>query len=71
MSGDHDQIDWSVCTRLGARRAQLRAYLKLSVRERLEAVEQMGRVGEMLRRAVRQVPRESKLVPEDADKQED
>ena len=45
-----DDIDWSLTTWDGARREQLRRSLRLSVRERLEAVDRMGRTAEMLRR---------------------
>jgi len=45
----NENIDWSLCTWQGAKRAQLRQFLRLTVRERLEAVEQMGQVAEMLR----------------------
>lgn len=71
MSADQELIDWSICTRLGARRAQLREYLKLSVRERLEAVEQMGRVGEMLKQAVRCSPRHSAIASVDTSVKDD
>jgi hypothetical protein len=37
-------IDWSLCTWEGARRAQHRAFLALSFREKLEAVEEMSDV---------------------------
>jgi hypothetical protein len=55
MTISDDNIDWSLCTWAGAKRAQLREFLKLTVRERLEAVEQMGKIAEMLKR-VRNMP---------------
>ena len=36
------KIDWSLCTWEGSRRAQHRAFLALSLREKLEAVEEMA-----------------------------
>lgn len=44
MSEERDDIDWSVTTWEGSRRAQLRQALKLTLRERLEAVEGMAEV---------------------------
>ena len=57
----NEDIDWSLCTWQGAKRAQLRQFLKLTVRERLEAVEQMGQVAEMLR-GLNGPPRDSATV---------
>ena len=34
-------IDWDLCTWEGSRRAQLRAFRRLSLREKLQAVEQL------------------------------
>lgn len=38
---DEAKIDWSLCSWEGSRRAQHRAFLALSLREKLEAVEEM------------------------------
>jgi GrpB-like predicted nucleotidyltransferase (UPF0157 family) len=40
-SDAHSSIDWALCTRDGARRAQLRAFRRLGLREKLEAVQQL------------------------------
>jgi hypothetical protein len=48
MTQDSDAIDWSATTWAGARREQVRQWLKLTVRERLQAVEAMGRVADAL-----------------------
>lgn len=45
MSKDRQDIDWSLTTWDGSRRAQLRHALTLTVRERLEAVEGLADVG--------------------------
>lgn len=37
-----DQIDWSLTTWQGSRRAQLRAWMKLSLTEKWQAVEEMA-----------------------------
>lgn len=42
------QADWSNATWEGSRRAQLRAALALSVRERLLALEELGELSEKL-----------------------
>ena len=43
MSEDnYDQIDWSLTTWEGSRRAQLRAWMKLSLTEKWQAVEDMA-----------------------------
>ena len=44
MSENWDDIDWSLTTWEGSRRAQLRYALTLTLRERMEAVEGMGDV---------------------------
>jgi hypothetical protein len=44
MSEQQDDIDWSVTTWEGSRRAQLRHALKLTLRERLEAAEGLAEV---------------------------
>ena len=36
------KIDWSLCTREGSRRAQQQAFFALSLREKLEAIEEMA-----------------------------
>ena len=42
MSRTDDDIDWSLTTWEGSRRAQLRQWLSLSVRERLQAIEELA-----------------------------
>ena len=42
MSRDREDIDWSLTTWEGARREQLRRWRKLSLYEKLRAVEEMG-----------------------------
>ncbi len=37
-------IDWDLTTWEGSRKAQLRQWLKLTLRERLQAVENMGEI---------------------------
>lgn len=44
MSKASEQIDWSVTTWEGSRRAQLRRALRLAVRERMEALEGLADV---------------------------
>lgn len=44
MSENRDDIDWSLTTWEGSRRAQLRRALTLTLRERMEAVEGMADV---------------------------
>ena len=39
---DEAKINWSLCSWEGSRRAQHQAFLKLSLREKLEAVEEMA-----------------------------
>lgn len=54
MSENRDDIDWSLTTWEGSRRAQLRRALALTLRERMEAVEGMADVArrfEEIRRA--------------------
>lgn len=46
MSDPTDQIDWSLTTYEGNRREQLRRALKLSLRERLEALEGMAEISQ-------------------------
>lgn len=41
MSQSNDGIDWTLTTWEGSRRAQLRRWLALTVRERLQAIEEM------------------------------
>lgn len=54
MSKNRDDIDWSLTTWEGSRRAQLRHALTLTLRERLEAAEGLAdiarRFGEMRER---------------------
>lgn len=44
-----DDFDWSVTTYDGARREQLRRALAFTLRERMQAVEDMGEVAERFR----------------------
>ncbi|MGH8612212.1 MAG: hypothetical protein ACREYF_09275 [Gammaproteobacteria bacterium] len=44
MSQTDDDIDWSLTSWEGSRRAQLRLWLALTVRERLQAIEEMAEV---------------------------
>ncbi len=46
MSSQNDEIDWSLTTWEGSRRAQLRQWCKLSLRERLCALEEMGEIAQ-------------------------
>ena len=62
MSTD-DDIDWSLTTWVGARREQVRRWLRLSVRERLEAVDRMGRTAEMLQRIGSRTRSDSQSIP--------
>ena len=39
---EHDDIDWTVTTWEGSRRAQLRAWMNLSLTEKWQAVEEMA-----------------------------
>ncbi len=48
MIDSEEDFDWERCTWEGVRRTQLQAYLKLTVRERLEAVELMGQMARAL-----------------------
>lgn len=42
MNPAGDDVDWSVTTWEGSRRANIRQWLRLTVRERFEAVEEAG-----------------------------
>ncbi|MGQ0445788.1 MAG: hypothetical protein ACT4O2_11870 [Beijerinckiaceae bacterium] len=44
MNQGNDDIDWSLTSWEGSRRAQLRRWLALTVRERLQAIEEMAEV---------------------------
>lgn len=48
MSDNRDDIDWSLTTWEGSRRAQLRHALTLTLRERMEAVEGLADVARRL-----------------------
>ncbi|MEA5444754.1 hypothetical protein VCB98_02865 [Gammaproteobacteria bacterium AB-CW1] len=48
MSRLEDEIDWSKTTWEGARREQLRRWRKLSLYEKMRAVEEMGELAERL-----------------------
>jgi CRISPR-associated protein Csx17 len=49
MSADLDDIDWSLTTWEGSRRDQLRRARTLTLRERLQAVEDMADLAERFR----------------------
>jgi hypothetical protein len=51
--------DWSSATWEGSRRAQIRRDLRLTVRERLEALEALTETSERLARTAHEVPTES------------
>lgn len=51
MTDDEHEIDWSVTTWEGNRRAQLRRSLELSLRERLQALDEMAKLADALLRA--------------------
>ncbi len=51
MSDKKHAIDWRLATREGSRRAQLRRSLSLSLRERLEALDDMAELAAALSRA--------------------
>lgn len=46
MSESEDEIDWSLTTWEGSRREQLRRWRHLTVRERLEALDEMTDLAE-------------------------
>jgi hypothetical protein len=48
--------DWSTATWEGSRRAQIRRNLRLTVRERLEALEELTETSEQLARTAREAP---------------
>lgn len=50
MNPNPDDIDWSLTTWEGNRRAQLRHALTLTVRERLQALDAMSELAEHFRR---------------------
>lgn len=50
MTGDRDEAGWSVTTWEGCRREQLRRALRLTVRERLQGLEDLTEVSEHLER---------------------
>lgn len=65
MSDDKDDIDWSLTTWEGSRRAQLRHALRLTLRERMEAVEGLADVARRFqqmreRGELKRVPRDAK-----------
>ncbi|PCJ87222.1 MAG: hypothetical protein COA54_06895 [Thiotrichaceae bacterium] len=46
MTDNNKNIDWEQTTWEGSRKAQLRQWLKLTLRERLQAVENMGEISQ-------------------------
>ena len=46
MTNKNNNIDWDQTTWEGSRRAQLRQWLKLTLRERLQAVENMAEISQ-------------------------
>ncbi len=53
--------DWSAATWEGSRRAQIRRNLRLTVRERLEALEELTETSEQLARTAREAARWDEL----------
>lgn len=51
--------DWSTATWEGSRRAQIRRNLQLTVRERLEALEDLTETSDRLARTAREAPTET------------
>jgi len=51
MTRPDSDIDWSLATWEGSRKAQLRRWLALTVRERFELLEQMSATADMLAKA--------------------
>ena len=64
MSGTEDSREWESATWQGARRAQIREYLKLTIRERLEAVAAMGEVAARLRVSTERAAKPNQLKTE-------
>jgi hypothetical protein len=62
MSPTDNDIDWSLTSWEGSRRAQLRRWLALTVRERLQAIEEMvelsARIAGSLRPSERNAPKD-------------
>jgi len=54
VSRSDDDIDWSLTSWEGSRRAQLRRWLALTVRERLQAIEEMVELAARIAGSVRQ-----------------
>lgn len=54
MSDPDDGIDWSVTTWEGSRREQIRRWRQLTVRERLEALDEMTELAERLGGSIRE-----------------
>ena len=50
------KADWNAATWEGSRRAQIRRNLRLTVRERLEALEELTETSEQLARTAREAP---------------
>jgi len=48
MNREYDDIDWSLTSWEGSRRAQLRRWCSLTVRERLQAIEDLAEVAERI-----------------------
>lgn len=63
MSEEDPPQDWSNATWEGARRAQLRAALKLTVRERLEAMEALGELSDRIAAATGRGPTPGPATP--------
>jgi hypothetical protein len=62
MGPTDNDIDWSLTSWEGSRRAQLRRWLALTVRERLQAIEEMAelsaRIAGSLRASERNAPKD-------------
>jgi hypothetical protein len=55
--------DWNAATWEGSRRAQIRRNLRLTVRERLEALEDLTETSDRLARTASETPTESRPPP--------
>lgn len=67
MSPTDNDIDWSLTSWEGSRRAQLRRWLALTVRERLQAIEEMVEVSARIAGSLRPSERNSpKDIPASA-----
>src|SRR3546814_6911070 len=56
MSDSEQHVDWSKTTFEGVRREQLRQNLKMTVRERLEAMDELDRLSERMQTMPKKYP---------------